>query len=121
MPHSLEGLANIGMAARLGSEMRDRISAEREVETLAEEKLKVAVSAWHWRLAFRVLNDVFIELAKRHPEDPFFKPTGRRRGNGGAELAYHAIIDRLVAKEAGTMPKWVPRGKTLTKFLSEKF
>ena len=35
MPYSLKGLANIVLTARLTSEQRDRISAERETKTIA--------------------------------------------------------------------------------------
>jgi hypothetical protein len=122
-----EGLANAFLHARLtsakinlGQTERALANATRTNKDLVNEYDELAAATWYWSSSFKALAKVFAELARKHPDDPLFRPTGLRREGGQVELQYHKLFDSLVMEEAKTMPKEVPRGAPFLSFLKRK-
>ncbi len=121
---SLEGLASAWGAARRGRiQMEQDIAKKTNINqtrnnlSLVRERDELAADTWYWGTSFRAASRVFAELAKRYPNDPLFKATGKRREDGQPELAYHILFEQLYHDEAKKMPSWVSRGKEFIAFL----
>jgi hypothetical protein len=116
---SPEGLANAVLSARLGSAKRDAAGWEQAAYRELAARQDACDRTWYWRMVFRSLRGVFEELAKKHPTDPLFAPTGRRQENGQPELEYHRLFEKLVSAEKTKLPRDVRQGHRLTEFLKK--
>ena len=86
-----EGLTNAILHARLTAARRDAWGWEDEFHKARAEQRNSADIGWYSRATFRALRAVFWEFAKRHPNDPFCRPTGRKRHDGSPELGSRLI------------------------------
>ncbi|WP_298282014.1 hypothetical protein [Acidocella sp.] len=89
-----------------------RLARKKMLQELNDE----VIQGWYRGAAEKSLVKIIVELAKRYPADPLFKPTGRRMAQGEQELEIHKVFARYVTDEAKSFPAEVPRGERFTKF-----
>jgi hypothetical protein len=110
---SPEGFANAVLQARFNGAKRDINDLKDAVVRARAQQHDSANLTWYWGALFGALRVIFWDLAKRYPNDPYFKPTGRKRPDGSPELQYQKLFDSVLAKEVAAMPASVPRGAVM--------
>jgi hypothetical protein len=114
-----EGLANAVLQARMNAARRDAWGWEAEFHKARAQQKESANHTWYWGVIFRAFRAVFWELAKRYPNDPLFKATGRKRLDGSPELEYHRLFAVNAEKEIAALPSDVPKGRDLKDFIAK--
>jgi hypothetical protein len=114
---SPEGFANAVLWARLTSAKIDLNREENRCAALRDEMREEQEECWYWHVSAKAALDLLEELARRHPDDILFRPTGGRRANRVMELGYHLAFELAFEQRAKKIPREVQRGAGWRGFL----